>query len=106
MLLGLVIHSATSHTVTPLGPAWPYADPEKSRISDGKALRGAGLVGPARGERGVFVGSNEGGPLTRVSAVQSPARFHSDAGPRADPWRKSQFARQTVVRSAAPWASV
>jgi glucan biosynthesis protein C len=34
MLLGLVIHSATSYTVTSLGAAWPYSDPEKSRIFD------------------------------------------------------------------------
>jgi glucans biosynthesis protein C len=34
MLLGLVIHSATSYTVTPLGAAWPYSDAEKSRVFD------------------------------------------------------------------------
>ena len=34
MLLGLVIHSGTSYTATPLGGAWPYSDPERSTIFD------------------------------------------------------------------------
>jgi glucan biosynthesis protein C len=34
MLLGLVIHSATSYTVTPLGAAWPFSDAQQSTIFD------------------------------------------------------------------------
>jgi glucan biosynthesis protein C len=34
MLLGLVIHSGTSYTATPLGAAWPYSDPQKSTLFD------------------------------------------------------------------------
>lgn len=34
MLLGLVLHSATSYTVTPLGEAWPYQDGSTSQLFD------------------------------------------------------------------------
>jgi surface polysaccharide O-acyltransferase-like enzyme len=34
MLLGLVIHSATSYTATSLGAAWPYQDPRTSTVFD------------------------------------------------------------------------
>jgi glucan biosynthesis protein C len=34
MLLGLVLHSAVSYITTPLGPAWPYKDPQTSLAFD------------------------------------------------------------------------
>jgi peptidoglycan/LPS O-acetylase OafA/YrhL len=34
MLLGLVLHSAVSYITTPLGPAWPYKDPNTSIVFD------------------------------------------------------------------------
>jgi peptidoglycan/LPS O-acetylase OafA/YrhL len=34
MLLGLVLHSAVSYVVAPLGPAWPYKDPATSTLFD------------------------------------------------------------------------
>ena len=34
MLLGLVLHSAASYVVFPLGPAWPYKDPNTSTLFD------------------------------------------------------------------------
>ena len=65
----------TPAPVTALDPArrdvshrWPAALPDGTRFS---VLIWSGQVG----EQGVFVGSTEGGPLTRVSSVQSPARF-------------------------------
>lgn len=65
----------TPASLTRLDPArrdvshrWPAPLPDGRRFS---ALVWSGQVG----EQGIFVGSNEGGPLTRVSTVQSPARF-------------------------------
>src|SRR5688572_10278032 len=34
MRLGLVLHSAVSYVVFPLGPAWPYKDPNTSTLFD------------------------------------------------------------------------
>lgn len=34
MLLGIVLHSATSYLVAPLGPAWPYKDPHTHSAFD------------------------------------------------------------------------
>ena len=67
----------TSTALTALDPArrdvshrWPAPLPDGRRF--------AVLVWSVQvGEQGVFVGSSEGGPLARVSTVQSPVRFLS-----------------------------
>lgn len=74
-LWGVPAAGGVPTSLTTLDPArrdvshrWP------ARLPDGR--RFAVLVWSGQvGEQGVFVGSNEGGPLTRVSSAQSPAQF-------------------------------